>query len=357
MEGSVERRTGVWTWIGVGVALAAVTAFHYLTSPEAGWSHNIYRRLYYLPIVWAAFAWGWRGGLVTALLATVAYLPHAFFMHHHLDPAPVEDKALEIVLYFGVGLLAGSLVDRERRARRREARRALAQLEAEARAERSAGLVQLSQGLANEIRNPLGGLQGAIEILADAVPAEDPRREMITVAVNETERLGKVLGDFLEFARPGEPDPRPFEAAEPIRHVAGLMRAEASKRRVELKVEVEQQARALADPEQVAQVLMNLVRNALQATPAGGKVTLGLRSAGSGQLEFLVSDTGPGVPDELGDTIYDPYVTGREDGTGLGLSISTLLVRQNKGTLRHERNRAGGATFFFTLPAAPGGEP
>jgi signal transduction histidine kinase len=224
---SAIGRATLVTWVGVSAALLAVTAFHYGTSPEAVGSHNIYRRLYYLPIVWAAFAGGWRGGLLAAAAACLAYLPHAFFLHHHLDPAPTIDKALEMILYFGVGGLAGFLVDRERLARRREAQRSLAQLEAEARAERLDGLVHLSRGLAHEIRNPLGGLQGAIEILAEAVPEHDRRREMLPVALKECERLTKVLHDFLAFARPREPEPRAFDAAVLIAHVGDLLRSEA----------------------------------------------------------------------------------------------------------------------------------
>jgi two-component system sensor histidine kinase HydH len=353
---SSHRSNSVQTWIGVTVALGAVTAFHYLTDPHAVGSHNIYRRLYYLPIVWAAFAGGWRGGLMAAAVATLAYLPHAFFMHHHLDPAPAVDKALEMVLYFGVGGLGGLLIDRERRARRREDQRAEAQRLAEARAERLAGLVHLTRGLAHEIRNPLGGIQGAMEILAETVSEDDRRREMVAVGLKETERLAKVLDDFVEFARPRDLEPKPFEPAGLVQHVNNLLQSEAEERKLRLSNRCTAVGRVLADDEQITQVLINLVRNALQACQAGGRVEMVCRSdqADPERVVFEVHDTGAGVDPEQGDSIYDPYVTDREGGTGLGLSISTQLVRRNGGRLGHENKPEGGAVFHFGLPLVQG---
>ena len=352
------RSNAVQTWVGVTVALGAVTAFHYLTDPHAVGSHNIYRRLYYLPIVWAAFAGGWRGGLMAAAVATLAYLPHAFFMHHHLDPAPAVDKALEMVLYFGVGGLGGLLIDRERRARRREDQGAEAKRLAEARAERLAGLMHLTRGLAHEIRNPLGGIQGAMEILAEIVDEKDQRREMVAVGLKETERLAKVLDDFLEFARPREPEPKPFEPDGLVQHVNNLLQSEAEERKLSLSNRCTTVGRVLADDEQITQVLINLVRNALQACQAGGRVEMVCRPDETpGRVVFEVHDTGAGVDPEQGDSIYDPYVTDREGGTGLGLSISTQLVRRNGGRLGHENKTAGGAVFRFSLPLERDGSP
>lgn len=361
MEGLMGTGQGrrLWTLLGIGLSVATITALHYLTTTESVVSHNVFRRLYYLPIVWAALTWGLRGGLVVAGLVSVAYFPHAFIMAGHMDPAPPTDKILEMVLFFGVGGLAGLLVDRERRARRREERAALARLAAEHRAERLAGLVHLTRGLAHEIRNPLGGIQGALEILADGPPDADHRREMLEVALKETGRLGRVLDDFLSFARPREPDPAPFDPTGPLAHVADLFGPQAAEHRVSLKREAHATGRAFADAEQITQVLINLVRNALQFTPAGGRITLStsdLRSSRGtpSRVRFAVTDTGAGVDRELGQSIYDPYVTSRDDGSGLGLSISAMLAGQNGGTLTHQANPGGGTTFSFDLPTQEG---
>ncbi|HSA24160.1 MAG TPA: ATP-binding protein, partial [Myxococcota bacterium] len=264
------------------------------------------------------------------------------------------EKLSELLLFFGVGGLAGALVDRERALRWREQGQRLAQLEAEARAERLAGLVHLARGLAHELRNPLGGLQGAVEIAAEAVPPGDPRRGMARLALAETARLNRVLEEFQDFARPRAPDPRPFEPGDVLRHTAEVLAPEARERGLALRVRPGQAPRVLADPEQVTQVLVNLVKNALQATPHGGWVELEASPAGE-SVRLRVSDTGPGVPAALGDSIYDPYVTGREGGSGLGLAISAMLVRQNHGRLGHAARPGGGAVFSIELPCATGG--
>lgn len=338
-------------WVGVAALVVAITAAHYLTDPSDAVGHDLFRRLYYLPIVWAAFTGGWRAGLLTAAIAALAYVPHAFLLPHHLDPAGTTDKVLEIILYFGVGGLAGLLVDRERRARARAERARLEHLASEQAAARLQGLVQLTRGLAHEVRNPLGSIHGAIEILASAIPESDPSHEMAAIAQRETTRLSRVLDDFLTFARPRDPDLAPFDARAAIDHVTALMRDAADGAGVALEGSAEAGARCVGDLDQVIQVLVNLVKNAIEATPSGGRVTLSATAVSDG-VRFAVCDTGRGVPSELGASIYDPYVTGREGGSGLGLSVAALLVSHQGGNLSHQPRDGGGTTFAFELPGA-----
>lgn len=338
-----------WPWLGVFALWAAITAGHYLTDPSVTMGHDVFRRLYYLPIVWAAFTGGLRAGLLVAGGVSLAYIPHAFLLMHHMDPASTTDKVLEIVLYFCVGALAGWLVDRERRARAKAERARLERLKAEQDTARLQGLVQLTRGLAHEVRNPLGSIHGAIEILASAVSPADPTHEMAAIAQRETTRLNRVLDDFLAFARPREPDLAPFPAGRAVEHVVGLMRAAAADAGVRLVGDVASGLVVVGDLDHVIQVLVNLVKNAVQATPAGGRVEVVARADEDGRVRFEVRDTGPGVPESLGASIYDPYVTGREDGSGLGLSVAALLVSQQGGLLSHHARPGGGTVFGFSL--------
>lgn len=341
-------------WLGVWGLVVAITIGHYLTNPSDAVGHDLFRRLYYLPIVWAAFTGGLRAGVGVAVVAALAYIPHAFLMPHHLDPAGTTDKVLEIVLYIGVGALAGLLVDRERRARRHAERAGSERAAAEQQTARLQSLVQLTRGLAHEIRNPLGGIHGALEIVASAAPAEGPAKEMAAIALRETTRLSRVLDDFLAFARPRDPELAPFEVAPVVEHVVGLLGDAAADGAVTLSAVCDPATRALGDVDQVIQVLLNLVKNALEATPAGGRVRVTV-AAGAGGVRMAVEDSGVGVPRALGASIYDPYVTGREGGSGLGLSVAALLVAQQGGLLAHEGRAGGGTSFHFTLPRAEGG--
>lgn len=339
-------------WLGVSFLLVAITLGHYVTDPEHSVGHDLFRRLYYLPIVWAAFTGGLRAGVGAALVAALAYAPHAFLMPHHLDPAGTTDKMLEIILYFGVGALAGSLVNRERRSRARAEMSRLERLAAEQDAARLQGLVQLTRGLAHEVRNPLGSIHGAIEIIASRIPPEDRSSEMAGIALRETTRLSRVLDDFLAFARPRDPELAPFDGGAAVGHVVALLQDAAAGAGVALVDLSEASIVAKGDADQVIQVLVNLVKNALSATPAGGKVTVSVRAAADGRVAFAVSDTGRGVPEALGASIYDPYVSGEAGGSGLGLSVAALLVSHQDGHLTHEARAEGGTTFRFDLPRA-----
>jgi len=337
-------------WLGVATLLILITAGHYLTDPTHAVGHDLFRRLYYLPIVWAAFTGGLLAGLATAVVAILAYVPHAFLMPHHLDPAGTTDKVLEIVLYLGVGALAGLLVDRERRARQRAERARLDRLAAEQDTARLQGLVQLTRGLAHEVRNPLGSIHGAIEILAGAIPPSDPTHEMATIAQRETTRLSRVLDDFLAFARPRDPDLAPFDPARAVDHVTALLQDAARDADLTLEAHATPGLTCVGDLDQVIQVLVNLVKNAIQATPAGGRVDVRAAATPNG-ARFEVRDTGPGIPAELSASIYDPYVTTRDEGSGLGLSIAALLVSQQGGLLGHDARPEGGTVFRFDLPS------
>jgi len=343
-----------WPWLGVVTLLALITAGHYLTDPLAAIGHDLFRRLYYLPIIWAAFTGGLAAGVLVAVVAALVYIPHAFLMPHHLDPAGTTDKVLEIVLYLGVGALAGLLVDRERRARARAESARLERLAAEQDTARLQGLVQLTRGLAHEVRNPLGSIHGAIEILASASPPGGPAHEMAAIALRETTRLSRVLDDFLAFARPRDPDLAPFDPAQAIDHVVALLQEAARDADVALTGVTAPCLVCVGDLDQIIQVLVNLVQNAIQATPPGGRVDVSALAAAS-SVRFEVQDTGHGVPEALGASIYDPYVTSRDTGSGLGLSVAALLVSQQGGLLGHDARPGGGTVFRFELavPAAP----
>lgn len=346
--------SGRLPWTGVFGLLVAITVGHYLIDPSAGMGHDLFRRLHYLPIVWAAFTGGLAAGVLTAVAAVVVYVPHAFLLPHQMDHAGSTDKVLEIVLYLGVGAIAGVLVDSERRAHAIEERERTERVVAEQDGARLRGVVQLTRGLAHEVRNPLGSIHGAIEILASAIPAAAPGSEHVAIAFRECGRLTRMLDDFLVYARPREPVLARFDPVAVVEHVVAVFQDDARSAGVALSAPArgEPIPTCVGDSEQTNQVLANLVKNALQAAARGGEVAVHV-TATSGSVRFDVSDTGAGVPTELGASIYDPYVTGRDGASGLGLSIAALLVTQQGGALAHAARATGGTTFSFSLPRVP----
>jgi signal transduction histidine kinase len=162
----------------------AITALHYGSPVHHGWLHEVLRRLYYLPILFAAFSEGLRGGITLSVFAAAVYFPHAFTGLVSRDPADALVKGLEILLYNIVAVVAGLLVDRERGERRKQERLARELSEALAeqrrieaqliRAGRLGALGELTAGIAHEIKNPLHALKGTAEILRDVVPPDAP---------------------------------------------------------------------------------------------------------------------------------------------------------------------------------------
>jgi signal transduction histidine kinase len=356
----LEQRRGPLLLVGIYGGIAAITALHYLTGVHAHQLHDIYRRLYYLPIILAAFLHGTRGGVIAALVVCVAYLPHATGHISH-DPASDTTKALEMVLYLAVGLITGSLVSRLTRTQRRlettadDLRRSLEQLRATEerliQEARLAAVGRLSAGLAHEIRNPLASIKGSAEILADDFPEPHPKRRILQVLVDEAVRLNDVLSRFLSFARPRPPDRRAFDLGTEADEVVSLMqsRPEAAERRIRWVHPDGPPLRLLADAGQIRQVLINILLNALQATPAGGEVELRCERRGN-EAVCTIQDGGPGFSAEALANAFTPFFTTKDGGTGLGLALSHRIVEQHGGSIRLSRTSAGGRVEI-ALPA------
>jgi signal transduction histidine kinase len=349
-----------------------ITALHYRTGAHHPWGHDVLRRLYYLPILFAAFSGGSRGGVAVSVFASLVYVPHAFTRLLVQDPGDALEKGLEIVLYNIVAVAAGLLVDRERREREKQERlahrlgEALAeQQRTEAqliRAGRLGALGELTAGIAHEIKNPLHGLKGTAEILRDAIPENAPERRMLELHISEIDRLGSTADRFLSFARPLSADRRPVDPRALVDRVASLISTQARKEGVETTVAPpvpEEIPRVTGDPELLTQLLLNIALNGVQAmAPAGGgRLTFGIRAVREGGKEFVrfrIANDGPPIPEDRLEKIFDPFYTTRSGGTGLGLSICSRIADQHEGILE-VRNLPGGGGVEFTLTLAAEG--
>lgn len=364
-----ERKVRPWSlrailWLWVPIAL--VTAAHYLAGPDLHALHDIFRRLYYIPIILAAFLCGMRGAIGTSLVVSLVYVPHAFTTFLVMDPAHGIEKVLEILLYNVVGVVTGLLADRERRERQRAEAlvRSLEETLEEkrlmheelVRAGRLSALGQMTAGLAHEIKNPLASLKGTAQILGDEIAPDSPRRRMLALHLREIDRLTATLDRFLAFARPHEVTRREADLGPVVADVLALVEPQARGHNVRLVRDSGTIPPVSCDPDLVAQVLMNLLLNAVQAMPDGGEVHVGLREVSRGPRRFAcleVRDTGPGVPLNLRDRIFDPMFTTRPEGAGLGLSISARIVEAHEGLIEVADAPGGGACFRVLLPFAP----
>jgi len=361
------RRMVLSAWIPCLV----ITVLHYRTGAHHAWGHDVLRRLYYLPILFAAFSGGLRGGVTVSVFASLVYLPHAFTSLLVQDPADALEKGLEILLYNIVAVVAGLLVDRERREREQQERLAarlgdaLAEqrrIEAQLiRAGKLGALGEMTSGIAHEIKNPLHALKATAEILRDAVPEGVPERRMLELHIEEIGRLDQTADRFLSFARPIPASLRPVDPKSLIDRVVSLVSTQARQDGVET---VTDEAAALpavmVDPDLLVQLLLNIALNGVQAMAPGGGGTLTFslgteRQGGKEYVRVRVANTGPPIPEENLERIFDPFYTTKDGGTGLGLSICSRIADEHEGTLAVRNLPAGGGVeFSLVLPVAEG---
>jgi len=352
-----------WNWTGVAFVVAGIaltSAGHYLTPRDMRLWHSIFQRLYYLPVVYAAIAFGWVGGLAAAVLAGVLYIPHILITWRHEHHYAMEQYA-EIFMFLAVGIVTGVLSDRERKRRAdlQVTAQKLSQVyrdlqdtfEQVKRADRLSAIGQLAAGLAHEIRNPLASIDGAAEVLDAADDRPELRKETVSIIRKECSRLNRLLTSVLDFARPRRPEWREVDLSGVLDCVIDLVSHSAGKGIRFHKEAAHGMPRLLGDEEQLTQVVLNLTLNAAQAMPEGGDVWLTTRQEDDG-IAIQIRDQGAGIPEENMDRIFDPFFTTKDTGTGLGLSVVHQIIAQHGGTVTVTRNQDKGMTFrlFFPQP-------
>ncbi|HZX97331.1 MAG TPA: ATP-binding protein [Myxococcales bacterium] len=233
--------------------------------------------------------------------------------------------------------------------------------EAVRRTDRLAVVGGLAAGLAHEIRNPLASMCGSIEILGSSPGLDEQERRLMQVVQSEAERLEGLVREFLSFARPVSPALEALEGSAAVAETMELFRPQLAERGIEVSVRAAAPVWLRADPRQLRQVLWNLLGNAADATPRGGRVEIRLFASGEhGVLE--VADTGEGIAEEDLQRIFDPFFTTKERGTGLGLAIVHRIVEAHGGEVSVRSDPGQGSTFRVVLPrgaperelAAPG---
>jgi len=346
--------------------LAIISLLHYVAGGAvAGMLHGLLGHLYIVPIILGAYWYGMKGGMIVAVASAVLFSPH-LFLHWH-DPFMEVYNYVELFLFFLIGGVTGVLSQMERNQRMRyeealqrlddshrklkEQTDVLFQTEEQLRrADRLSALGELSAGMAHEIRNPLGSIKGAVEILKDDYSPDEAKYEFIQILQKETDRLNTIVQEFLGFARPKHPEFQQVNMNETIESVLMLTAQEA--RRVGVGVEKKLDpsiGKRNLDAGLLKQAFLNMVLNAIQAMPHGGRLTVetGLRND---MLEVKIADTGIGIPEENRKKLFSPFFTTKKNGTGLGLAITYRIIENHHGTIDVLSEPGKGTTFTVKIP-------
>jgi len=228
--------------------------------------------------------------------------------------------------------------------------------EALRRRDRLAAMGELASTVAHEVRNPLNAVAMSIQRLrrefASSVAVAKDREELeelLDVLAGETDRINRIVQQFLDFARPPRLAPKPTELSALIQGVTRAAESRAGSRDVSLRCDVSQAGEAILDPDQIRQAIDNLVRNALEATAAGGEVVVTARSDPDGHA-IEVADTGRGIEPEDLSRIFNLYFTTRPDGTGVGLAVTQQIVTAHAGTIEVDSRPGRGTRILVRLP-------
>jgi len=336
--------------IAILVAVTALTlGIHYgwIIDPLFGhvhWLHAIHGRFCYIPIVIAAAWFGLRGGLWQAAVISLLVIP--YILVKEIEPHELASETMEIVFYFAIALLVGFLVDREYSARRK-------QQEAHLQVERSQKLSlvgQIAAGVAHEIKNPLASIKGAADILSDDAASPAERSEFRDILQGEVRRIDGTVREFLDFARPRETRLERLDLGEALRIVARQTEAQARQQGVAVETELQPNVFVAGDPEKLHQMVLNLLLNAIEASPSGRSVTLRLLVDPRDRARVEVSDQGSGIRPENTERVFEPFFTTKPSGSGLGLAVVKTIVDAHQGQIEITNRESGGTTVSVVLP-------
>jgi two-component system sensor histidine kinase HydH len=333
MSRPLWRQPEFWTTVA---AVAVLTFGHYAASAHDPFWHDLFRRLYYLPIILAGFRYGLKGGLVTASVISLVFLPHVLAMRATL-PRQASEAVFEVPLYIVVGVVTGILSDRQRIA-----------ADSLRRSERLKTLGEMAAGMAHEVKNPLAAIRSSAQILAGRAESRDT--ELAGIVVSEVDRLNRVVNEFLEYARPAPLKRQPVKLSALLDSCLELLAPVIGEKSVQVSRRYPpDEANVSADAGQLRQVFLNLLLNAIQALDSGCCVEIAVEQSGR-QALVRVRDNGRGVdPGDL-KRIFRPFFTTKPGGTGLGLPIAQRIVAEHGGRLTIESTPGAGTIAAVSLP-------
>ena len=366
----VRKNEFIW-WIQIAVFTAGVTVLHYSVSVEEWLYHLIFMQLYFIPILIGAFRFGVRGGLGASIVVSLIYLPHIFLqMGETLESIFLQ--LLQIGIYNIIGYLTGLKAQREKEENLRYQRanedlqtalqkirnqsERLSDLEEQLRInDRLAIIGELTASLAHEVRNPLGSIRGAAEILKEKLPQENTNSEIFSILIQDTDRLSGVVENYLSFSRRHDKQKTEFDIREIIANSEMLIKSAARKQNIKYySYYPEEPVLIHANPIELQQVLANLILNALQAMENGGILEISCRVEQSEEhtevVRLEIKDTGAGIDSDKLQNVFEPFYTTKKDGTGLGLAIVRRICEENNWTISVESEKNKGTKFILKIP-------
>jgi signal transduction histidine kinase len=365
-----DKKELFW-WLQIVIFMVLVTFLHYTTPIEDWLYHLIFMQLYFIPILIGAFRFGIRGGLGAAIVVSIMYLPHIFLQMGETAES-IFLQLLQIGIYNVIGYLTGLTAQREKEENlryqqaneelqtalqkiRNQSER-LSDIEEQLRInDRLAIIGELTASLAHEVRNPLGSIRGAAEILKEKLPPDAQNSEIFSILIQDTDRLSGVVENYLSFSRRHNKQKEKIDIREIISNSEMLINSTAQKQNVKYySYYPEEPVLIHANPIELQQVLANLILNAVQAMPNGGILEISCRTEQSEnkneKVRLEIKDTGSGIDHDELKNIFEPFYTTKKEGTGLGLAIVRRICEESNWNISVNSEKGKGTKFILQIP-------
>lgn len=219
------------------------------------------------------------------------------------------------------------------------------------RAAKLAVVGEMAAAMSHEVRTPLGIMRSSADVLLREPQLSEDGREVLGFIISETERLNKLVTALIDSARPRPPNKIPLDLQTHLQHVVAMLQKQAQAKQINLSLHATQPVMVAADQDQMTQVLLNLLMNAIQILPEGGRIVLYLDRDDQHAL-ISVADNGPGVPTHQQDYLFEAFFTQRAGGVGLGLAVVKQIIEAHGGTISYSTSAWQGAQFNLSLPLA-----
>ncbi|OGP51014.1 MAG: hypothetical protein A2Y79_00225 [Deltaproteobacteria bacterium RBG_13_43_22] len=298
---------------------------------------EILHRLYYLPIVLSGLLFGFKGGVVSAVVVTILFVPH--WLNWFPNSPPHGAYLDEVILFYAFGILIGLLVDRER-------------LETQLRQDQEhlAVLGEAAATIAHELKNPIITIGAYIQKLLKKTNPEDPNLERLTAIQKECQRIEIMLKDMIHFSRPIDPNFSFVDINHLIKEVLKIIHPQAEQNQILLSSNLDGDLPSIeVDQTRLTQVLQNLILNAIQASGPEQPVLVRTQRQ-KGQAIIEVADLGCGISMTYQEKVFAPFFSTKKEGSGLGLAISKRIVELHQGRLSFRANHPQGTIFIVSLP-------
>jgi signal transduction histidine kinase len=222
------------------------------------------------------------------------------------------------------------------------------------RADQLANVGEMAASIAHEIRNPVAGVQGALEIIKSEIQHDEPRKEIIEEMQTQLKRVNKAITDLLSYARPSAPHFVISDLSNLTRKTASLLTRQTQEKKINLQIlNVTEIPDIFIDEKLIQQVFFNIIMNAIDAVKEDGRIQIYLSSIDD-RVVIKFSNNGEAIPENKRESIFKPFFTTKHKGTGLGLAISKKIIEQHNGTIRLDTTLNTGTTFIIELPTKQG---